>query len=360
MVNRGAYVGSPSGVVSYEGVKHQVKSAAANTSVKAIILDIQTPGGEAVGAFECAEQVRIANSHKPVIALVNGMAASAGYAIASGAGEIVTTPSGISGSIGVVMMHADYSKKLEAEGIKPTLITAGAHKADGNSMEPLPSEVKSRLQSHINQTYERFLQTVESGRGSRLDAEAARRTEAQIFSGDEAVKLGVADRIGTFESVLTELSDTKIYQSSTPNEKEGSLMSTSDQQTADTAGNNATETAKQARAEGETSAKARISAILTCDAAQGVHRPLADSFAFNSDMSAEEAQKHLVIANQSTSAALDEQKTSLETSNEDDEDEGASDETYLSTKEQSGALGLGTPEPQKDQQKTIASQWDEA
>lgn len=357
MVNRGAYVGASSGVVSYEGVKHQVKSAAGNSKVQAIIIDLQTPGGEAVGAFECAEQVRIANSKKPVVALVNGMAASAGYAIASGAGEIVTTPSGISGSIGVVMMHADYSKKLETEGIKPTLITAGAHKADGNPMEPLPDDVKSRLQTHINETYQRFLLTVEAGRGSRLDAEAARKTEAQVFSGDEAVKLGVADRIGTFESVLADLSDNKTYSGFTSNSRKGSIQMDTQNPSAETAETNAADLAGKARSEGANAAKTRIALIIGCDAAQGHHATLANSFAFNSDMSAEEAQKHLAVANSNTEAALSAQSKSTETAQDDGK---GSEAGYLAEKEQAGALGLATPDAEVDKVKSIASAWDEA
>lgn len=209
LVNRGAWIGANSGLTSYEGIAHQVSSAAADPAVGAIILDLHSPGGEAVGAMEAAEVVRLAAKAKPVIAVVNGMAASAAYAIASGATEIVTTETGVAGSIGVVLLHADFSRQLDREGITPTLIFAGAHKVDGNPYGPLPESVRQGLQAEVDAFYELFVTTVAKGRGSRLNAAAARRTEARVFIGQAAVEAGIADRVGTFERVLADLSRAK-------------------------------------------------------------------------------------------------------------------------------------------------------
>lgn len=205
LVNRGAWVGASSGLTSYEGIGHQLKSALADDSVKSVILDMHTPGGEAVGAFETADLVRQLAAKKRTVAVVNGMAASAGYAIISPASEIVTTETGLSGSIGVVMLHADYSRALANEGIEPTLIFAGAHKVDGNPFEPLSDDVRADLQKEVSAFYDLFIKTVAKGRGSRLTAAAARKTEARIFMGQEAVDAGLADRVGSFETVLSEL-----------------------------------------------------------------------------------------------------------------------------------------------------------
>ena len=205
LVNRGAWIGASSGLVSYEGIQFQLKSAAADGAVKAILLDIESPGGEAIGAFETAALVRKINAQKPVTAVVNGMAASAAYAIASGAGRIVTTDTGLSGSIGVVILHADFSRALDMDGITPTLIFAGAHKVDGNPYEKLPANVRVDLQKEVDTFYGLFLQTVAAGRGSRLTEDQARATEARSFLGAEAVELGLADAVGTFEAVLADL-----------------------------------------------------------------------------------------------------------------------------------------------------------
>lgn len=205
LVNRGAWVGASSGLTSYEGIRHQLVSAAADDRVGTIVLDIESPGGAAIGAFEIADLVRRIAAAKPVIAVVNGMAASAAYAIPSGASRIVTTPSGISGSIGVVMLHADYSRMLDRQGVTPTLLFAGAHKVDGWPYHPLSDEAKARLQASVDKTYDQFVRTVAAGRKG-LSQKAIRATEALTYIGADAVEAGLADEVGTFESVIGSIS----------------------------------------------------------------------------------------------------------------------------------------------------------
>ncbi|UXM94030.1 S49 family peptidase [Bartonella sp. HY329] len=213
LVNRGAWIGAQSGLISYEGLAHQIKTAMNDDKVQSIVLDIQSPGGEAVGCFELAAQVRQLSLKKKVIAVVNGMACSAAYAIASAANEIVTTETGICGSIGVVLLHTDFSRQLDLNGITPTLIHAGEHKADGNSLEPLTDTVKADLQAEVDMFYGLFLKHVAKGRGNRLTIAAAKRTEARTFIGEAAVEAGLADRLGTFDSVIDELSRAKALVS---------------------------------------------------------------------------------------------------------------------------------------------------
>jgi signal peptide peptidase SppA len=206
LVNRGAWIGAQSGVTSYEGIAHQIESAVRDPKVRNIILDIDSPGGEAVGAMEAAALVRKANEAKPVYAMVNGMAASAAYALASGAKAIISTASGVSGSIGVVLMHADYSRAVDRAGITPTLIHAGAHKVDGNPYAPLSGDVKADLQAEVDHYYALFIDAVAAGRGRRFSARAARATEARTFIGDAAKGAGLVDDIGSFAELLGQLS----------------------------------------------------------------------------------------------------------------------------------------------------------
>ncbi len=205
MVNRGAWIGANSGLTSYEGVAAQIRAAMADTKVKSILLDLDTPGGEATGAFELADLVRQANTTKPVTAFVNGLAASAGYLMASGAGRIVSVPSGNAGSIGVVMLHADYSRALDKAGISPTLIFAGAQKVDANPYQPLDAATKARLQGEVDSLREAFVQAVATGRGRRMSAKAARDTEAGIFTGKDAKEIGLVDDLSTFDALRDEL-----------------------------------------------------------------------------------------------------------------------------------------------------------
>lgn len=209
LVNRGAWIGASSGLTSYEGLNFALNAAASDPRTRSVLLDMDSPGGEAVGCFEAAAAVRQLAARKPVTAVVNGMAASAAYAIASAATRIVTTSSGISGSIGVVMLHADYSGALAKAGVKPTLIFAGAHKVDGNPYEALPESVRESLQAEIETFYSAFVSCVAAGRRN-LSAEAIRGTEARTFIGANAVAAGLADQVGTFETALADLSAGRV------------------------------------------------------------------------------------------------------------------------------------------------------
>jgi signal peptide peptidase SppA len=204
LVNRGAWVGAYSGVTSYEGIRHQLASALASDRVASIVLDIESPGGEAVGAMELAAAVRAARDVKPVVAVVNGMAASAAYAFASGATRIVTAPTGLVGSIGVVMLHVDYSRKLDREGVTPTLIFAGEHKVDGHPFGPLPADVQADLRAEVARFYDLFVETVAAGRPG-MTPDNIRGTQARVFIGQDAVAAGLADEVGSFESVLADM-----------------------------------------------------------------------------------------------------------------------------------------------------------
>ena len=133
------------------------------------------------------------------------MAASAAYAIASAASRIYTMPTGLSGSIGVVMLHMDLSQLLADAGVKPTFIFAGAHKVDGNPYEPLPDGVRATFQAEIDAFYGLFVQAVAIGRGRRMTEQGVRETEARIFMGDDAVRIGLADEIATFDEVIATL-----------------------------------------------------------------------------------------------------------------------------------------------------------
>jgi capsid assembly protease len=206
LVNRGAWLDSRSGLSSYEGIAAQLRAAGQDPEVRSVLLDISSPGGEAAGMAGLADMIRSVRQTKPVTAFVNDMAASAAYGIASAANEIVISPTSIVGSIGVVMLHADRSGELAAQGVKPTLIFAGSHKVDGNPFEPLSDAVRADLQASVDAHYRQFLETVEQGRGLRLTAGMARATEARTFIGAEAIARGLADRVASFDEVLASLS----------------------------------------------------------------------------------------------------------------------------------------------------------
>src|SRR5882672_5572904 len=166
LVGRGGWLGAMSGIQSYENIRHALGAAVADKTIKNIVLDIDSPGGEAVGAFEAADAVRAATAKKEVIAVATGLCCSAAYAIASAASQIVTTKSSVIGSIGVVMLHADYSHALHERGVVPTLISAGKRKVDGSPYQPLTDDVKASLKAEVEKFNSLFIATVAEGRPS--------------------------------------------------------------------------------------------------------------------------------------------------------------------------------------------------
>jgi signal peptide peptidase SppA len=298
LVNRGAWVGSYSGLSSYEGIEASMKDAIADPEVHSIVLDINSPGGEANGMFGLAEMIRSAKKSKRIVAVVNDMAASAAYGIASAADEIAISPTSLVGSIGVVMMHLDRSGEMEKAGVRATLIHAGAHKVDGNSFGPLSEDVRADLQRSVDAFYDRFIETVALGREGRTTAEIARATEARVYIGAEAIAAGLADRIASLDTVLTELSQRpRAGQTSRGRTKMDTTGTTYSQQQMDDAVATAKASGKaEGVAEGEDRAYARVTTILRCDEAKG-RDAQAQAIALDMrEVSAESAKKLLATS----------------------------------------------------------------
>lgn len=207
LVHRGSYVGESSGTTSYEGLRAQITAAAEDEEVRAIALEIDSYGGEVSGCFELCGQILEARLKKPIYAILAENACSAGYAIASQASIITVTEFGCVGSVGVVSLHVDYSANLKKEGVKVTIISSGEHKAEGNPYEALPDSVKASWQKLSDKMRVRFAAIVGEGRGDRLTAEQALKSEAAVFNGADAVARGFADEVKEPRAALEELID---------------------------------------------------------------------------------------------------------------------------------------------------------
>ena len=210
LVHRDHDVGGASGggLVSTESIAHALRSADANPDVGTIVLDIDSPGGSVLGIEELAAVME--SIRKPIVAVANGLAASAAYWIASVADELVVTPSGEVGSIGVVAVHEDHSEALAADGVKLTFVTAGANKAEGNSAAPLSEEARAHLQSQIDAYYSTFVKTVARGRGVTPKAVEANFGQGRVFVAREALRLGMVDRVATLDETIARASAGKI------------------------------------------------------------------------------------------------------------------------------------------------------
>jgi signal peptide peptidase SppA len=195
LVYKGAWLGSFSGDTSYQGLQTQIARAANSPNVKGAVFEIDSFGGEAAGCFETAAMLAQLSAQKPTLAILTDFACSAGYLLASATRQIVMPQGGAAGSVGVVSMHADFSKALEQDGIKVTLIASGGHKTEGNPFEPLPPDVLARTQARNDATRDRFADVVGQYRGARFSKAAVLATEAQTYNSGDALALGLVDGI---------------------------------------------------------------------------------------------------------------------------------------------------------------------
>ena len=202
LVKRSLGMEAASGLTSYSEIAAMLDAAIADPMVSGILLDIDSPGGEASGSFELARRVRDATALKPVWAVANDAAYSAAYAIAASAQRLYVTVTGGVGSIGVIALHVDQSIKDATDGYRYTAITAGAHKNDYSPHEPLSDAAKSELQGEVDRLYAIFTEHVAAMRG--LDLDAVRATEAGLYFGGNAVRHGLADGVQTLDATLTE------------------------------------------------------------------------------------------------------------------------------------------------------------
>ena len=220
LVRRGSWLGKSSGMTSYEGLRAQLKAAAADSDMKAIALEFDSPGGEAAGCFELADLVREIRAQKPVYGFCAEYAYSAAYALASQCTYLTVPEYGGAGSIGVIMMHLDQSKNLEMQGLTVTIIRSGARKAEGNSVEPLPDDLRDEWQEEGDKMRVDFCALVEKGRGDRLSLAAAMKTEAKAFVGPEAVRLGLADKVAdpkkAFDAMVASIDATGTWDGTVP------------------------------------------------------------------------------------------------------------------------------------------------
>ena len=206
LTRRSLGLDAASGLTSYGEISAMLDAAIADPAVAGILLDVDSPGGEAGGVFELAQRVRAADAIKPVWALASDSAFSAAYAIAAAASRVYVTQTGGVGSIGVIAMHVDQSVRDTQEGYRYTAITAGDQKNDFSPHAPLDKEASARLQAEVDRLYGLFVTHVAAMR--RLEPRFVRSTQAGLYFGSDAVMAGLADAEGSFEQVLADLSST--------------------------------------------------------------------------------------------------------------------------------------------------------
>ncbi|RFB95567.1 hypothetical protein B5K11_11700 [Rhizobium leguminosarum bv. trifolii] len=202
LVRRGTWLDAECGMMSYGLIRDATAEILMDSSVRGLMLEIDSGGGEANGCFDCSDFIRSASAAtgKPVWAHANEIMCSAAYGIGSSAEYIWAARTAEVGSIGVLGAHVDVSAADKAAGKKWTYIYAGENKTDGNPHEPLSDGSRARMQADVDHLYEMFLGHISRNRG--LSTKKVRDTKADIFRGARAVKAGLADEVGTLDEAL--------------------------------------------------------------------------------------------------------------------------------------------------------------
>ncbi|HMK35965.1 MAG TPA: signal peptide peptidase SppA [Desulfomonilaceae bacterium] len=198
--------GNKIGVINLEGtitssddVLKQMRKFRKKSSIKAIVIRINSPGGTVAPAQEIYREITRIKKKKPVVVSMETVAASAAYYIASSADSIVCSQGTITGSIGVIMMLPDIHKVIEKIGVGVNIIKAGKYKDIGTGVRPLTDEERNILETFAAEIHEQFISDVAEGRKGKIEKDNLRTiADGRFFSGEKAKEMGLVDSIGNF------------------------------------------------------------------------------------------------------------------------------------------------------------------
>lgn len=194
-----------SGGTSIESLRANLREALADESVGSILLDFDSPGGYTDGVDELAQEIRESRGTKPIVAISNYTMASAAYYLGSQADEIVASPSSEVGWIGVVLVHQEFSKADELEGITTTIIRNPAGKYGGNQFEPLSDKARQEFQELIDERSAQFHQAVSKGRGVPVAKVKSDFGQGGGMTASRAKAAGLVDRVESFDATVRRL-----------------------------------------------------------------------------------------------------------------------------------------------------------
>jgi capsid assembly protease len=208
LVQHLGYARPVSGMSGYDSIRRSFLCALEDADAKAIVFNIDSPGGECHGMFDLADAVFEARGVKPMWSILDEKAFSSAYALASATDHITVPRTGGTGSIGIVACHVDFSKAIAGAGLVVTFITYGALKVEGAPELPLSDAALTRFQADIDILGDLFVETVARNRG--IPAAAVKATEAGTFMGAAGVEIGLADAVmapdAAFRALLATLS----------------------------------------------------------------------------------------------------------------------------------------------------------
>ena len=196
------------GVVEIQGVIteskdiiHLIKRFRENDDIKSIVIRIDSPGGVIGPSQEIYREIRKTTREKKIVASMGSIAASGGYYIAAATNGIVANPGTITGSIGVIMAYTNFRKVLDKIGMVPVVIKSGPFKDMGSPTKDMSQEEKEVLQTFVDQAHRQFVTAIAEGRKMDIDHVKV-LADGRIYTGEEAVKQGLVDRLGNLEDAI--------------------------------------------------------------------------------------------------------------------------------------------------------------
>lgn len=293
-------------MTGYPYISATYQRGLADPDVSQVVLLINSGGGEVNQCFELIDDLYANKNALPITTVVQGMAASAAYALASLGSQIYVSSTSTVGSIGVVATHTDVSESLAMQGVKVTKIYAGSNKINGDPAFPLSPEAYDEESAIVSEMYNVFVSTVARNRPI-LTPDAIIDTQAGVFSATQAIAKGLADGVSDVNSViknnLNPIGGVALANSTTSSSPETAKAPTTPAPSAQ-----ATPAAvdasvlEAARAEGAKAATERFSAIVGSDEASA-NSKLAMYFATKTTLSPEAAKEALSLAASAAPAA---------------------------------------------------------
>lgn len=206
-------IGEKVGVVRIEGVitssRETIKEIIAfrkDSSVKAIVLRVDSPGGGVGPSQEIYQEIKKTNEIKPVVVSMGSVAASGGYYVSAPAQQIIANGGSITGSIGVIMEFTNFQELLDKIGLKSQVVKSGEHKDIGSPVRPMTPEDRKILQNLIDDVHLQFMKAVAEGR--KMDLEKVRAiADGRIFTGRKARELGLVDTLGNMQTAIEVAAD---------------------------------------------------------------------------------------------------------------------------------------------------------
>jgi len=180
-----------------------ISEATKDESIKAVVIDVDSPGGAVGASQEIYRTIEKSREKKPVIVSMGNVAASGGYYISAPANVIYANPGTITGSIGVIIQHVDVSEILNKFGVKVNTIKSGANKDILYPTKPLLPEQKALLEKTVMDVYDQFLDAIVRYRPIKKDVLKS-YADGRVFSGNEAKALGLVDKIGNIQDAILE------------------------------------------------------------------------------------------------------------------------------------------------------------